>query len=116
MGIKNFYRGDTKKYKLKIRDKQTGDPISVNGGQLFLTFKVKNTDDDADAVIQKIINCTEANPAEPTGEVELILSSTETNITPGTYCYDFQFVSSEGEVMTILSDKVKVLVDITRSV
>jgi len=116
MSIKNFYRGDTKKYKLKVQSKDTGDPISVDGGQLFLTFKSDQKDDDIDAAIQKSVACTESDPADPTGEVELTLSSTDTNVDPGTYFYDFQFVASDGEVTTILSDKVRILPDITRSV
>jgi len=116
MGIKNFYRGDTKKYRLKVKDKQTGKPISVHNGQLFVTFKINKTDEDMDAVLQKSVMATEADQLDPTGEVEIVLSSSETDIEPVTYYYDFQFVSSSGEVVTVLSDKVKVLADITRSV
>lgn len=115
MSIKDFYRGDTKKYRLKVRDKKTGDPISVDGGELFFTLKQSKTDDDVNAILQKSTTGSETDPTNPTGEVEMILSSSEADVTPGSYYYDFQFVSSSGEVYTLLSDKVKVLADITRS-
>lgn len=115
MSIKDFYRGDTKKYRLKVRDKKTGNPISVDGGQLFFTLKQSKTDSDEDAILQESTTGSEADPSDPIGEIEMTLSSSETNVTPGSYYYDFQFVSSSGEVYTLLADKVKVLVDITRS-
>lgn len=115
MGIKNFYRGDTRKYRLKVRDKETGDPISVDNGTLYFTLKKNKTDEDVDAILQKSVIGVEAEPASPTGLIEIILSNTETEIEPGSYYYDFQFVSSIGEVFTIISDRVKVLSDITRN-
>jgi len=119
-GIRDFYRGDTRKYKVVLSDKVTGNPISVDGGTLYITFKKSKDDIDADAVLQKIINCMEADPAHPTGEIIAILLSTDTNIDPGKYYYDFQFVSSIGEVTTILptdddDGKVTIKKDMTRT-
>ena len=113
--IQNFYRGDTKKYKLTITSQATGEPISVDGGVLFFTLKQNRADPDEDAFIQKTVNCTEIDPTDPAGEIEIMLTNSETDITPSTYYYDFQFVSESGEVITIISDEVQVLTDITRS-
>ncbi|RKZ98612.1 MAG: hypothetical protein DRQ46_01540 [Gammaproteobacteria bacterium] len=119
-GIKNFYRGDTRKYLVTIRDKETGDPVSVDGGVLTVTFKASKSDLDANAALQVIVNAVEADPANPTGEIRIVLTSTDTDIEPGNYFYDFQFVSTIDEVTTILpqenqEDKVKILEDVTRT-
>jgi len=114
MSIKDFYRGDTKKYRVQIKDK-AGDPLSVDGGLLTFTLKrsVKSTDEDA--ALQVSVTGTETDPADPEGIIEITLSSSDTDITPAEYSYDFQFVSSTGDVTTVLADKVKVLADVTRS-
>jgi len=119
-GIKSFYRGDTRKYLVTIRDKITDAPVSVDGGVLTVTFKGTKADLDVDAALQVIVNAIEADPANPTGEIRIVLTSTDTDIEPGSYFYDFQFVSSSNEVTTILpqenqEDKVKILEDVTRT-
>lgn len=116
MTIANFYRGDTRKIKITVKDGDTQEPISVDGGKCTITFKkdVNALDDDAD--LQVTVNTTEDDPQNPTGEILLTLSHTDTEIDPATYFYDIQFVSVTGEVTTILAGKVKVLTDITRIV
>jgi hypothetical protein len=116
MTIADFYRGDTRKIKVTVKDSETQQPISVDGGKLTVTFKKTATALDADADLQVVVNTTEADPLNPTGEILVTLSHTDTEIEPGTYFYDFQFVSATGEVTTILAGKVKVLTDITRTV
>jgi len=115
MGIKDFYRGDTKKYRLKIQDK-TGSPISVDGGLLTVTFKRSIKDDDEDAALQVSQTGSETDPLAPEGIIEITLSHSHTNIAPATYFYDFQFVSDDGEVTTVLAGKVTVMADTTRSI
>jgi hypothetical protein len=120
IGIKNFKRGDTRKYKLQIKDKDTGNPVSVHNGTLYVTFKSDKSMPDNEAEIQVIVNCIEPDPANPLGEIQVVLSSDDTNILPGSYYYDFQFVSSTGEVTTILptedhEERVKILEDVTRT-
>ena len=116
MTIADFYRGDTRKIKVTIQDAETQTPISVDGGKLTVTFKKTVTALDADADLQVVVNATEADPQNPTGEILVTLSHTDTEIDIGTYFYDFQFVSATDEVTTILVGKVKVLADITRSI
>ena len=120
-GIANFYRGDTKKYKVLIRDKVTGDPISIDGGTLFVTFKKLKADTDAEAAISLLFLGAEADPENPTGEIIATLSATDTTVDPGKYFYDFQFVSSAGEVTTILplethEERVRIFDDVTKRV
>src|SRR6056297_1167360 len=113
-GISNFYRGDTRKYKLLVKEKVSGNPISVNGGTLTVTFKKQKSQPDEEAALQVIVSEIVDDPADPTGEINVVLSSTDTTIDAGSYYYDFQFVSSEGEVTTILpsedqEDRVSIL-------
>ena len=116
--IKNFYRGDTRKYKVTVKDGGTDAPVSVDGGKLYITLKSDKSLDDAAAELQVITNSVETDPMNPTGEILAVLSNTDTDITPGDYYFDFQFVSSSGEVTTIIPqedhvDTVTILQDTT---
>ena len=120
-GISNFKRGDTRKYKVVVTDKTTGDPISVDGGKLFITFKNNKSDLDDDAVIKVDTPGVEVDILNPTGIIIAILTATDTEVPVASYYYDFQYVSSTGEVTTILPtedmvDRVKILEDVTRRV
>lgn len=112
-GIQDFFRGDTKKYTLKIRSKVDQAPISVHGGKLTVTFKKKATAPDIEALLQVVVDCTEPDQLHPQGIIRVILPADKTSIKADEYFYDFQFVSSTGEVTTILQGKVKVLQDVT---
>jgi len=112
MSIPDFYRGDTKKYKVIVRDKETQDPISVDGG--VLTVSMKKKEKDTTFLLQEIVNAIEPDPQNPTGEIQITLPSEKTEILPvGDVFYDFEFVSSISEVTTILAGTVKILYDVT---
>ena len=116
--IKNFHRGDTRKYKITVRDGETKEPISVHGGKLYVTFKSNKSLPDIEAELQVIVNGVEADPTNPTGQILVVLSAIDTDIPIGNYFFDFQFVSSIGEVTTIIPqeehiDKIKILQDTT---
>lgn len=111
-GISDFYRGDTRTYKVRITDKD-GNPVCVDGGTLYVTFKVNKADPDTQAALQvtktAIDDCN-----NPSGEITIELSASDTGtLDPGGYYYDFQFVDSQGKVSTLLAGKVKVLQDVT---
>ena len=110
-GIKDFYRRDTKKYTIRVMDKD-GRPICIDGFEFVMTFKERPTDPDSAAAIQVIVTATD-NPSDPRGEVEIVLTPTDTDIEPKTYYYDIQMKSTSGDITTLLSGKVKVLQDIT---
>ena len=122
-GISNFYRGDSRTYTVTLAT-ASGDPISIHGGTLYLTFKSDPSLSDGDAEIQVSKVGVEADPLNPTGEIDIELTPSDTDIEPGDYYYDFQFVFVSGEVKTILpspdadaSDKkVTIVTDITRTI
>lgn len=120
-GIANFYRGDTRNYRIRVTDKETGLPISIDGGHLFVTFKSDKSLSDAEAEISVSIPAVELDPENPTGIIEITLSATDTEVPPGYYYYDFQYVSSTGGVTTIIPQenmitRVKIIEDTTRRV
>ena len=112
MSIPDFYRGDTKKYKLIVRNKESQEPISVDGGVLTVSMKKKEKDNIF--LLQEVVNAVEDNPNVPTGEILVTLSSEKTELLPtGPVFYDFEFVSSTGEVTTMLAGTVNIQYDIT---
>lgn len=115
-GINDFYRGDTKKYKFKLRDKETQAPISVDGATLTATLKKTQSLPDSEAALQVHAIGVEADPLNPTGEISIVFTHADTEIDAITYFYDFQLVSSSNEVTTVLSGKVAVLKDTTRDI
>lgn len=106
-------RGDTSEITARFVD-SSGDAIDLTGGTVFFTANATKapTTDDA-AVITKDITSF----SDPTSGVQTItFSSTDTNITPGTYFYDIQFVSASGTVISNKADKLVISPDITRRV
>lgn len=112
MSIPNFYRGDTKKYKILLKDKTTGDPISVNNGVLIFSMKKKRT--YTEYLLQESVATTEADPLNPTGIIEITIPNTATETLPtGTVYYDFEYTAATGDVTTLLCGTVEILYDIT---
>ena len=111
-----FYRGDTKVFNLSFKD-SVGSPIDITGHELWFTMKTNVTDADTDAILQKKIVFPVGTESE-SGSGTLTLNSTDTGaIDPGTYFYDIQKVIPENPpvVATLMSGKISVLPDITRS-
>ena len=111
-----FYRGDTKVFNLSFKD-SAGLPINVTGHELWFTMKQEVTDTDEKAILQKKI-IFPTNAESEGGSGTLTLDSDETGaIEPGTYFFDLQKVIPENPpvVATLMSGKISVLADITRS-
>ena len=111
-----FYRGDTKVFNLSFKD-SAGLPIDVTGHELWFTMKLEVTDTDEKAILQKKI-IFPTNAESEGGSGTLTLDSDETGaIEPGTYFFDLQKVIPENPpvVATLMSGKISVLADITRS-
>ena len=106
-------RGDTRTITATFVD-SSGTALDLTGGKVFFTANASSEPtDDTSAVIEKDITSF----SSPTSGVATItLSSTDTNITPGKYYYDCQFVSSSGVVTSLTPDTLTILADITRRV
>jgi len=80
---------------------------------VYFTAKstISNSADDSDAVMS--VTVTDHN--DPTNGVTTIpLTSTTTNVTPGTYYYDIQIKDGDGNITSIPVRKLEVAGDITR--
>jgi hypothetical protein len=114
--LSHFYRGDTREFSFGFTD-CTGQAVNITGHELWFTMKREVGDADADAVLQKRI-VMPPGPQSERGECTLTLTSIETDsIPPGIYLFDFQRVipDSPPVVKTLMSGKISVLPDITRS-
>ena len=111
IAAKNFtiLRGDTKPYKLVFKNPD-GDPVDVSGYKVMFTAKADTGDADNAAKISKTITVTDGT----SGEVELVLSASDTDIDAGIYVYDVQLVAPSGNVHTPLNGTMTVEDDVTK--
>ena len=111
-----LYRGDTRDFAFEFTD-SAGQPVNITGHELWFTMKRNMNDPDLDAIFQKKI-VFPASPQSQQGEAVLTLTSAETDLfPPGIYVFDFQRVVPDNPpvVKTLMSGKISVLPDITRS-
>lgn len=111
--IKNVIRGDTRRISCTFYESDNSTPINLAGGTVY--FTVNSSEDPADdsaAVIQK----TATSFTSPsTGNHIFTLTHSDTNITPGTYWYDVQFVDTTGNYLSSYRGKFIVQSDTTRT-
>lgn len=111
-GISDFFRGDTRRYTIKLTD-ENGNPISVDGTEFVMTFKTDPTLPDSEAAIQVVVTGHEDNPSDPKGEVVIVLDAATTQVEPGMYFYDIQMKTPSGEVTTLIAGQVQIKQDVT---
>lgn len=107
-------RGDTRTITATFVDSD-GIALDLTGGKVFFTVNASDTaTTDSAAVVQVD---TSSFSAPTTGVATITLASTDTNsVTPGTYWYDLQFVSSGGVVTSLAKDKFVLTGDISRRI
>ncbi len=104
-------RGDSRNIQVTVKD-SSGNAIDITGGTVFFTVNaLEEPDDDTGAVITKdVTSHTDALSGVSTIE----LTSDDTDVEPGEYWYDVQFVSTSGSVSSREKGKLLVVSDITR--
>lgn len=106
-------RGDTE--SLTVTFVRDGEPVDLTGATVFFTAKPALTNDAGDTTA--VIKTEVTDHTDPTeGETVIPLSSTLTNVTPGTYYYDLQVKASNGDLLSIKPRQLKVVGDITRRI
>ena len=106
-------KGDTRTIEVTVKD-STGTVVNLTGGTLYFTVNAtKIPTDDTSAAIAKTVSSFDA---PTTGVQNITLSSSDTDITPGKYYYDAQFVTSGGVVMSTKQSVLTVLPDTTQTV
>ena len=113
--LKDIIRGDTKTYNLTFTDKNN-NPIPLYGRKIWMTFKSDMADTDADAAMQVVVTPPD-NDDSLNGKATIVLSPNDTDITPDEYFYDIQIVTpgSPPDVKTLVSSKIRVIDDVTKS-
>lgn len=111
--ISNVIRGDTRTVNLTFLESDGSTPINLTGGTVYFTVNSSSDpSNDTGVAFQKIAtNFTSAS----TGQHTFTLTHTDTNITPGTYWYDAQFVDSQGGYLSSYRGKFVVQSDTTRT-
>lgn len=106
-------RGDSETIEFELTD--NGEAVDLTGSEVFFTAKPALTNDagDTTAVIKKNVT-SHSDPTE--GKTQIILTSTDTNVTPGIYYYDIQVKKSGNIITSIKARQLEVLADVTRRI
>jgi hypothetical protein len=103
----NQVRGDSWLFEITIRSEDNVN-LDVSTNEYYLTLKSNIDQTDEQAALQLGPITGGAN-----GVVIVQATPAETDIDVGTYNYDFQEVTAEGKVNTLLIGKLKVVKDVT---
>lgn len=104
-----FIRRDTVTLTITFTN-QDGDPIDLTGSTVFFTIKDRPDDPDSEALLAT----SWTSHTDPTaGRTSVTLSTTQTNIEPDAYFYDFQVRESGGAIQSTKKGQIIVLQDIT---
>jgi len=95
-----FIRANSKTYTLEFTLNNVAQ--DVTGWTVFFTVKTNYTDVDADAKI-KVDVVAPNNSNSQAGKILVPLTIVQTDITPGTYYYDFKLKKSTGNAETIIT-------------
>lgn len=105
-------RGDTYTRTINLKD-AAGDLIDATGWTICFTVRIAipdtSTTADVDAVIAKEI------PGDVSGIQTLLLTSSDTDIEPASYFYDFQIKKDDGTITSSIRSLFIVSGDITRA-
>lgn len=92
---------------------EDGNDLDITGWTVFFTAKANINDADSAAKISKTIT-TFTSPT--TGEVELELTTTDTNQVVGNYFFDIQIKTNLNEIITVLEGIITITQDITQRI
>lgn len=111
--IKDVIRGDTRVVTCTWFQQNNTTPIDLTGGTAYFTVNVSDDpESDSDAAIQKTAD-TFTDPTN--GEHTFTLDRNDTNIDPGEYWYDAEYVGSDDTVVSSYRGKFIIQSDTTRS-
>lgn len=111
--INNVIRGDTRVVNLTFLESDGSTAIDLTGGTVYFTVNESdNPSSDSSVTFQK--TATDFTNATA-GQHTFTLTHDDTNIDPGTYWYDAQFVDSVGGYLSSFRGKFVVQSDTTRT-
>lgn len=111
--IANVIRGDTRQINLTFLESDGSTPVNLAGGTVYFTVNSNSdpTDDTSKAIQKTATVFTSAS----TGQHTFTLTHTDTNITPGSYWYDTEFIDAVGNYLSSYRGKFIIVSDITRT-
>ena len=111
--INHVIRGDTRTISVTFLESDGSTPIDLTGGTVYFTV---NSSQDPTSDSSKAIQKTATSFTDAThGNHIFTLTHSDTNITPGTYWYDTQFVDTIGNYLSSFRGKFIVQSDTTRT-
>lgn len=112
--ITNVIRGDTRTVNLTFLESDGSTAINLAGGTVAFTVNASSDPaNDTSAVINKSESGSFTSAS--TGQHTFTLTHDDTDIDPGTYWYDAQFVDSQGNYLSSYRGKFIVQSDIRRA-
>ena len=108
-----YYRGDSWPISLLLKNKLTGTPIDLTSCSFKLTVTSDKNPSDATTKLFDTVGIIDADPT--TGLVAFIPEETDTDLPPGTYYYDVEFIDALSNKRTILKNKFKIIQDNTKT-
>lgn len=112
--INNVIRGDTRQVNLTFLQSDGSTAINLAGGTVYFTVSEdSDPTSDSSAVIQKTADSNFTSASN--GQHTFTLTHDNTNIDPGTYWYDAQFIDSSGNYLSSYRGKFIVQSDTTRT-
>jgi len=111
--INNVIRGDTRQVTCVFLQSDGSTPIDISGGTVYFTVSAsENPSSDASAVIQKIAT---SFTSPTTGTHTFTLTHDDTNIEPGSYWYDSEFIDTSNNYLSSYRGRFIVQSDTTRT-
>lgn len=113
--IKDVIRGDTRTINLTFLQSDGTTAVNLAGGTAYFTVN-SGSDPSSDVAPNMVIQKTATSFTDASnGRHTFTLTHGDTNITPGEYWYDAQFVDSAGGYVSSYRGKFIVQSDITRA-
>lgn len=110
MAAKSVIYGTSKTYTLTV--KRNNVVIDITGWTFYFNVKRNLSQLDTEAAISKVVT----NHTDPThGVTKIVLSPTDTDISPGTYFYDITYKDTSNNVEKIDVDKFTILPSATKT-
>ena len=92
VGVIRLTRGDTADFSISVQNEVSKDSYEIQAGDTF-RFTVKESSEDTDIVLQKVLNGLDSFTIEPDDTKSLEY---------GDYVYDVELTTEDGDVYTII--------------
>ena len=120
--IDELVQGDTWRFEAMSITDDLGAAVDVQGCSLFFTLRTAVTDDagvaisdpdDSDATVTGDVSVALGTATYSFPDI-VILDTITSTISLGKYYYDFQLKLANGDILTLIRDKTKVVYQVTQ--